>query len=161
MDARTPIYRPPPLAFLHCDYRQRYAPVLAQHPDRPIAIAELCLFRCWLASSAYWQLHGTRDGAAGPVTWPLPPGWALPRQADGQPIEPLLGGGWLDMSAASRFDLYSAFFLLGRHSDDPQGLQAVSLALGCQLFVQPPGRLQDWLTAETRSGFSQLLRLLA
>lgn len=136
--------------YLDVDYRGRYAGVLRRHPAPSEAIAELCLFRFWLACRAY-----AHSGAA-PAPMPplyLPPHWAPPRQAAGVDISHALDA-WYGHLLESRFNLYDRFFHLGRNRDDPLGLDAVALALSCQLFVQPCAAMRTCLRHEVHGLFS-------
>lgn len=146
----------PPQPFLRrymdVDYRSHYAAVLRPHPAPSEAIAELCLFRFWLACRAY--AHSGATPAPVPPLY-LPPHWTPPRQAAGVDIGHALDacpGHLLD----SRFDLYDRFFQLGRNRDDPLGLDAAALALSCQLFVQPSATTRTWLRGEVHALFRML-----
>ncbi|KRG58756.1 hypothetical protein [Stenotrophomonas nitritireducens] len=143
--------------YMEVDYRSRYAGVLHLHPTPSEAIAELCLFRFWLACRAY-----AHSGAMPAPTPPLclPPGWTPPRQASGLDIDRALDT-WHGHLLESRFDLYDRFFQLGRTHDDPLGLDAVALALSCQLFVQPSALTRAWLHDEVHTLFSALLDAFA
>ena len=138
--------------YLDVDYHGRYASVLRLHPAPREAIAELCLFRFWLACRAY--AHAGALPAATPPLY-LPPGWTPPRQAGGLDIDHTLGA-WHAHLLESRFDLYDRFFQLGRHRDDPLGLDAAALALSCQLFVQPAAATRAWLREDVHGLFSAL-----
>lgn len=139
------------------DYRSRYAGLLRLHPMPAEAIAELCLFRFWLACRAH--AHAGAGPAPAPPLY-VPAGWAPPRQAAGLDIDGTLGA-WFGHLLESRFDLYDRFFQLGRHHDDPLGLDAVALALSCQLFVQPSAATRAWLRGEVRALFADLLAAFA
>lgn len=140
------------------DYRRHYADLLARHPQPCQAIAELGLFRFWLACRAL------RPGASGDPAAPggillaparPPRGWPLPLHLDDCDVQDELGAGIVYL-IESRFDLYDRFFSLGRHAEDPLGLDAVSLALACQLFTQPPPETLERLRRESRQLFEQL-----
>ncbi len=138
--------------YMDVDYRFHYAAVLRPHPAPSEAIAELCLFRFWLACRAY--AHSGATPAPVPPLY-LPPHWTPPRQAAGVDIGHALDacpGHLLD----SRFDLYDRFFQLGRNRDDPLGLDAAALALSCQLFVQPSATTRNWLRGEVHALFRML-----
>ena len=139
------------------DYRSRYAGLLRLHPTPAEAIAELCLFRFWLACRA--RAHAGAEPAPVPPLY-VPAGWAPPRQAAGLDIDRTLGA-WHAHLLESRFDLYDRFFQLGRHHDDPLGLDAVALALSCQLFVQPSAATRAWLREEVHALFADLLAAFA
>ncbi|MCD7097644.1 hypothetical protein [Stenotrophomonas sp. MMGLT7] len=140
----------PEANYLQVDYARRYAGLLRLHPERAVAIAELCLFRFWLTCCVH--CHGCLHTAdAMPVVLP-PRDWPLPLRADGYEIERVLGG-WIGSLVESRFDLYDRFFTLGRRDDDPQGIKAVSLALACQLFAEPTPAIVSMIEAETRQLF--------
>lgn len=146
----------PPQPFLRrymdVDYRSHYAAVLRLHPAPSEAIAELCLFRFWLACRAYAH-SGATPAPAPPLN--LPPHWTPPRQAAGVDIGHALDA-WYGHLLGSRFDLYDRFFQLGRNHDDPLGLDAVALALSCQLFVQPCAATRTWLRGEVHALFRAL-----
>ncbi|MCL7713085.1 hypothetical protein [Stenotrophomonas mori] len=140
-------------SYLGVDYRRHYAALLRQHPAPPDAIAELCLFRFWLACRAHLHAHGAETARLSPRR--LPADWPLPRQVAGFDIAYRLGA-WFEHLLESRLDLYDRFFLHGRQADDPLGLDAAALALTCQLFVQPPAPLRAALQAEARTLFARL-----
>lgn len=144
------------------DYRCHYAEVLRLHPSPPVAIAELCLFHFWLACRAHRHATAPDGIEAGTAGAPLQPprGWPLPLRASGYDIEFELGS-WIEQLVESRFDLYDRFFTLGRNTDDPLGLDAASLALSCQLFVQTPPAVLARLQAQTRQLFAALSRACA
>jgi len=143
------------------DYRSRYAGLLRLHPMPAEAIAELCLFRFWLACRAHAHSDPAADATAAAVPpLYLPAGWAPPRQAAGLAIDCTLGA-WFGHLLESRFDLYDRFFQLGRNDDDPLGLDAVALALSCQLFVQPSAATRAWLREEVHALFADLLAAFA
>jgi len=143
-------------SYAQLNYRQHYAPLLRQHRAPPEAIAELCLFRFWLACRA-WQ-HAGRPTGASPLH--LPPDWPQPRHAAGFDVEYTLGT-WFPHLLESRFDLYDRFFQLGRNASDPLGLDAAALALSCQLFVDPSLQMRQWLQTDVQALFDHLLRACA
>ncbi|KAF1722986.1 hypothetical protein [Pseudoxanthomonas wuyuanensis] len=138
-------------------YRQNYAEILQQHRDPGVAVAELFLFRFWLSAHTC-QLCAHRRAAdqkalsAPAVATVPPPGWRAPKTVEGVDVEAALGAGIATL-LESRFDLYDRFFALGRNTSDPLGLKAVSLALACQLFEQPPPAVLAYLTAKAREQF--------
>ncbi len=141
-------------SYMGVNYRRHYAALLRQHPAPPEAIAELCLFRFWLACRAHRHARDAQATDAPPLH--LPPAWPLPRHAAGFDIEYTLGA-WFDHLLQSRFDLYDRFFRLGRSDDDPLGLGAAALALSCQLFVQPAPAMRVGLRAEAHALFAMLV----
>lgn len=143
--------------YMEVDYRRRYAGLLRLHPMPSEAIAELCLFRFWLACRAYAH-SGVAPAPAPPLC--VPAGWTPPQQAAGQDIDCTLDA-WHGHLLESRFDLYDRFFQLGRNRDDPLGLDAVALALSCQLFVQPSPFTRAWLHDEVHTLFCTLLDAFA
>lgn len=135
------------------NYRQHYVQLLRRHPAPAEAIAELGLFRFWLACRAC--SHAAGDDDAMPLQWPA--GWPLPRHVAGFDVEYVLGAR-LNHLLDSRCDLYDRFFLLGRNADDPLGLDAAALALACQLFVDPPMLMRHWLRLDVHAVFEHVLR---
>ena len=146
----------PPLhpadGYLRVNYRHHYAELLRIAASPPQAIAELCLFRFWLACRAHHLAHAGHIDAPTPMP---PPDWPLPRDAGGLDIERTLGGELVAL-LESRMQLYDCFVLLGRNGNDPHGLDAAALALSCQLFVQPPPAARAGLQTETRQLFARL-----
>ncbi|MFT4247212.1 MAG: hypothetical protein QM581_04115 [Pseudomonas sp.] len=149
----------PVAGYFTFDYRQHYADLLARHPHPRQAIAELGLFRFWLACRAHH--HATSSDPAVPAGAIMlmaparpPPGWPLPLHLGDCDVQDELGTGIVYL-IESRFDLYDRFFSLGRHAEDPLGLDAVSLALACQLFVQPCAETLERLRRENRQLFEQ------
>ncbi|WP_434030429.1 hypothetical protein [[Pseudomonas] boreopolis] len=144
------------------DYRRHYADLLSRHPQPRQAMAELGLFRFWLACRARRPgLPGATP--AGDVLFDParpPRGWPLPLHLQDCDVQDELGAGIVHL-VESRFDLYDRFFSLGRHAEDPLGLDAVSLALACQLFTQPPPAILERLRRESRQLFDQLTRIPA
>ncbi|WP_454829024.1 hypothetical protein [Pseudoxanthomonas wuyuanensis] len=146
-------------------YRKSYADILKQHRDPGVAVSELFLFRFWLSEHACRQCARslTNDEqalSAQAVSTMPPPGWRVPENVEGVDIEAALGGGIATL-VESRFDLYDRFFTLGRSTSDPLGLKAVSLALACQLFEEPPPAVLAYLTAKTREQFIAISRAWA
>lgn len=139
------------------DYRCHYAEVLRLHPSPPVAIAELCLFRFWLACRVHRHAAAPDgiDADTGGARLRPPRGWPLPLQAGGHDIEFELGSR-IEQLVESRFDLYDRFFTLGRNADDPLGLDAASLALSYQLFVQTPPAILARLQVQTQQLFAAL-----
>jgi hypothetical protein len=89
-----------------------------------------------------------------------PPGWRAPEDVEGVDIEAALGDRIATL-LESRFDLYDRFFTLGRNASDPLGLKAVSLALACQLFEEPPPVVLAYLRAKTLEQFITVCRAYA
>lgn len=145
------------------DYRRYYAGLLARHPRPRQAIAELGLFRFWLACRALRHAApGDPVGPDGPLLAPARPlrDWPLPLQLDDCDVQYELDAGIVCL-IESRFDLYDRFFSLGRRPEDPLGLDAATLALACQLFTQPPPETLAWLQRASRRLFEQLAQALA
>jgi hypothetical protein len=142
-------------AYATLDYRRHYADLLARHPNPRQAIAELGLFRFWLACRSQ---HPGSPGDSTTLLAPAPPlrEWPLPLQLDDCDVQDELDADITHL-IESRFDLYDRFFNLGRHADDPLGLDAASLALACQLFAQPSPELLQRLRRESRQLFEQWL----
>lgn len=152
----TPASDPTVASYAALDYRRHYADLLGLHPQPRQAIAELGLFRFWLACRAL------RPGSGEALLAPARPprAWPLPLQLDGCDVQEELGAGIVHL-IESRFDLYDRFFSLGRHAEDPLGLDAASLALACQLFAEPPPALLEGLRCENRQVFEQLMAMAA
>ncbi|SBV36751.1 hypothetical protein STPYR_11681 [uncultured Stenotrophomonas sp.] len=140
--------------YMRVNYRHHYAELLRMVPTPPEAIAELCLFRFWLACRAHHHAHAGNTDT--PTQRQPPAGWPLPCHASGLDIERVLGRSLLPL-LESRLQLYDRFVLLGHNSADPQGLGAAALALSCQLFVQAPPIARAYLQAETRHLFARML----
>ena len=160
MPSRFPPAPSAPVAlYARLDYYRHYACLLSRHPQPRQAIAELGLFRFWLACRA---LDPGIVHTALPLSFPLAPaqppqGWPLPLRMGDCDVQDELGSAIVYL-LESRFDLYDRFFSLGRHTEDPLGLDAVSLALACQLFTQPSPETLEWLRRESRQLFAQLLQ---
>lgn len=152
----------PPLnpvdGYMRVNYRHHYAELLRMVAAPPEAIAELCLFRFWLACRAHHHAHA--GNADTPTPLRPPAGWPLPRHASGFDVERVLGRGLVPL-LESRLQLYDRFVLLGHNAADPQGLDAAALALSCQLFVQAPPIARAYLQAETRHLFARMLAACA
>lgn len=146
--AGTP--RDPQASYRELDYTGHYRGLLALHARPQEAVAELYLFRFWLA-------HRALAHAGAGTTQPLLPRPCVP-QADAGWIEHALGGAWIVDLVESRCDLYDRFFLLGRRPEDPLGLDAATLAIACQLFALPDPAMLAWLRRETRCQFQSLLQ---
>lgn len=143
-------------------YRKNYADILKLHRDPNIAVSELFLFRFWLSEHTCrlcprYQANDEEALSAPAVSTVPPPGWRAPADVEGVDIEAALGDGIATL-LESRFDLYDRFFTLGRNASDPLGLKAVSLALACQLFEEPPPAILAYLTAKTREQFIAISR---
>lgn len=148
----------PVTAYAALDYRRHYADLLVRHPQPRQAIAELGLFRFWLACRALYPGSSGDSVVPGDVLLAParpPRGWPLPLHLGDCDVQDELGAGIVYL-IESRFDLYDRFFSLGRHAEDPLGLDAASLALACQLFTQPPPELLERLRRESRQLFGQL-----
>jgi len=152
----------PPLnpvdGYMQVNYRHHYAELLRMVAMPPEAIAELCLFRFWLACRVHHHAHAGNVDTPTPLRPPA--GWPLPRHASGFDVERVLGQGLLPL-LESRLRLYDRFVLLGHNTRDPQGLDAAALALSCQLFVQAPPIARAYLQAETRHLFTRMLATCA
>lgn len=151
-------YRPAAAEASYCrePYRKSYADILKQHKNPDIAVAELFLFRFWLAEqTCQLRAFSRSDGGGMPVqvgsTVP-PSGWRPPEKVEGVDIEAALGGG-IAMLLENRFNLYDRFFTLGRSTSDLVGLKATSLALACQLFEEPPPAVLAYLTKKATEQF--------
>ena len=128
-------------------FSREYAQVLVHVSDRAVALAEIRLFRFWLSTCAQHQGLPTEL-----IRWPIHAIHALPHDVDGINIAATLGRP-LDQLMKSRFQLYTRFFLDGRHADDPLGLRAAALALACQLCIQPPPIMRRLLEQNTHHHF--------
>ncbi len=144
-------------SYLKLNYRRHYAELLRMHPAPPEAIAELCLFRFWLACRARQQA-GDANAATAPVR--TPKGWPPPRHASGFDIEYVLRSHF-PLLLDSRMELYDQFFLLARNGEDLPGLDAAATALSRQLFIEPPAAARTLLRADGRQLFAQLLQACA
>lgn len=151
-------YRPAAAEASYCrePYRKSYADILKQHKNPDIAVAELFLFRFWLAEqTCQLRALSRSDGGEMPVqvvsTVP-PSGWRPPEKVEGVDIEAALGGG-IAMLLENRFNMYDRFFTLGRSTSDLVGLKATSLALACQLFEEPPPAVLAYLTEKATEQF--------
>lgn len=133
-------------------YADEYAIVLPYVCDRHIALAELRLFRFWLSLCA--KQPDMADNIAQVV---MCISNALPESVDGISITKTLGRP-IEQLVKRRFELYTRFFVDGRHVDDPFGLRAAALALSCQLCVHPPRVVLDYLEENTqRHFFAQII----
>lgn len=153
-NATTAPRHPAPVhGYLKLNYRRHYAELLRLHPAPPEAMAELCLFRFWLACRAQQQANN-----AGAATAPAraPEAWPLPRHASGFDVEYVLRGHFA-LLLDSRMELYDQFFLLARNGEDMQGLDAATTALSRQLFIEPPAAARTLLRTDARHLFAQLL----
>lgn len=134
-------------------FSHEYAQVLVYVSDRCMALAEIRLYRFWLDLCA--QHHRLSQDLA---NWSLNALHALPSNVEGINIATTLGRP-LDQLFKRRVQLYTRFFLDGRHADDPLGLRAVALALACQLCIHPPLVMRRLLEQNTYHHFFHTLAL--